>query len=91
MDSDGIEPPHRDFQSPALPFELQVLRDKDGIRTHAPGVAVRSLSSLATLSCYGTWNRTKVTGTKILWATITPCRITQPQSTAIMSSIGTSR
>ena len=77
MGSGGVEPPRRDFQSPALPVELQALRDKDGIRTHAPGVAVRSLSSLATLSYYGTWNRTKITGTKILWATITPCRIAQ--------------
>lgn len=40
---------------------------------------------------YDTWNRTKITGVKIRRATLTPCRNAQSQSTAIMSSIGTSR
>ena len=74
MGTDGIEPPLGDFQSPALPIELQALRDVSGSRTHARGVAVRCLSSLATTSYYDTWNRTKIAGVKVLWATITPCR-----------------
>ena len=74
MGSDGVEPPHRDFQSPALPVELQALKDVDEIRTHAHGFAVRCLSCLATTSYYGTWNRTKTLGIKILWAVITPYR-----------------
>ena len=34
MGSDGIEPPHRDFQSPALPFELQALNCGNRNRTY---------------------------------------------------------
>lgn len=50
MGSGGVEPPRKDFQSPALPVELQALRDIGGIRTHDGGVAVRCLSNLATMS-----------------------------------------
>ena len=79
MDPDGIEPPHRDFQSLALPFELQVhIETRVGFE---PTITeLQSAAFPAWLPClnYGTWNRTKITGTKILWATITPCRIEQP-------------
>ena len=54
MGPGGVEPPRRDFQSPALPVELQALRDVSEIRTHDPRFAVWSLTSLATTSYYGT-------------------------------------